>query len=183
MWKSQGERSGLYRGCWSVFQPNLWSLSLTRLAVWGRALSCKRMIPPDSIPGRIDFMACRSTLSHQETNYTSLLFFACVHFQCWTNTFYTTLTSRAIKKQLCGPVRFHYACLLPYRWQYRYLTTVLPAFARNVFYGGYSVFIWLSLIGYIFKIFRIQYFYSDCNLDMKNVYLRKEEKTEQTTAS
>ena len=27
MWKSQGERSGLYGGCWGVSQPNLWSLS------------------------------------------------------------------------------------------------------------------------------------------------------------
>ena len=57
-----------------VCQSNLWSLSLTRLAVWGRALSCKRMIPSDSIPGRFDFMAGSSTLSHQETNHTSLLF-------------------------------------------------------------------------------------------------------------
>ena len=59
--------------------------------------------------------ACSRTFSHQETNYTSLLFIACLHFQCWTNTLYITLTSRAIKKQLCEPVRFHYACLLPYR--------------------------------------------------------------------
>ena len=70
----------------------------------------------DSIPGRFDFMAHRSTLSHKETNHTSLLFVASLHFQCWTKTFYTTLISRAIKKQLCGPVRFHYARLLPYRW-------------------------------------------------------------------
>ena len=94
------------------------SLSLTRLAIWGWTLSCKRVIPSNGIPGCFDFMVCRSTLSHQETKRTSLLFFACLHFQCWTNTLYTTLTSRAIKKQLCGPVRFHYACLLPYRWQY-----------------------------------------------------------------
>ena len=39
MWKSQGERSGLHGGCWSVSQPNFWSLFLTILAVWGRALS------------------------------------------------------------------------------------------------------------------------------------------------
>ena len=124
MWKSQEERSGLYGGCLSVSQSNLLSLSLTRLAVWGRALSCKRKIPSHSIPGRIDFMARRSTLSHQERNPISLLFFACLHFYCWMNTLYTTLTSRALKKQLCVPVRFHYACLLPYRWQYRYITTV-----------------------------------------------------------
>ena len=54
-------------------------------------------------------------LSHQKTNHDFLLFLACLHFQCWTNIFYNTLTSRAIKKQLCEPVRFHYACLLPYR--------------------------------------------------------------------
>ena len=89
---------------------------------------------------------CSCTLSHQETNNTSLHSFACLHFQCWMNTLYTTLTSRAIKKQLCGPVCFHYACLLPYRWQYRYLTTVLPDFARSVFYGWCSIFIWLPLI-------------------------------------
>ena len=117
MRKSQGERSGLYGGCLNFPQPNLRSLSLTRLAVRGRALSCKRMIPSDNIPKRFDFMARRSTLSYQETNHAFLLFFACLHFQCWTNTLYTTLTSRAIKKQLCGPVRFHYACLLPDRWQ------------------------------------------------------------------
>ena len=97
-----------------------------------RALSCKRLTPSDSIPGGFDFMARRSTLSHQETNHTSLLFFLCPDFQCWTNT---------IKRQLCGPVRFHYACLQPYRWQYRYVTTVLPAFAKNGFYGECSVFI------------------------------------------
>ena len=85
----------------SVSQPNLLSLYLTRLTVWGRALSCKRRNPSDSIPGRFDFMARCSILSHQETNRTSLLFFACLHFQCWTNTLYTTLTSRAIKKSLC----------------------------------------------------------------------------------
>ena len=134
MWKSQGERSGLYGGCWSFSQPNLWSLSLTRLTVWGRALLCKRMIPSDSIPGRFEFMACRS---QQETDHTTLLFFACLYFQCWTNTLYTTLTSRAIKKQLCAPVRFHYACLLPHSWQYWYITTMLSAFARNVFYGRF----------------------------------------------
>ena len=86
-------------------------------------------------------MARRSTLRHQRTNHTSLLFFACLHFHCWTNTLYTMLTAKAIKKQLCGLVRFHYACLLPYRWQYRYVTTVLTTFARNMFYGGCSVLI------------------------------------------
>ena len=29
------------------------------------------------------------------------------HFQWWTNTLYTTITSRAIKKQLFGPMLFH----------------------------------------------------------------------------
>ena len=93
MWKSQGERSGLYGECWSVSQPNLWSLSLTRFTEWGRALSCKRIIPSDSIPGRFDFIARSSILSHEETNHTSLLFFTCLHFQCWTNTLYAYLQS------------------------------------------------------------------------------------------
>ena len=146
MWKSQGERSGLYGGCWSVSQPNFWSLSITRLAVWGRALSCKRKIQSGSIPGRFDFMAHRSTLAHQNMNHTSLLFFACLHFQCWASTLYTTLTSRSIKKQVYGPVRFHYACPLSYSCQFRFVTTVFPAFARNVCYCQCSVYIWLSLI-------------------------------------
>ena len=81
-------------------------------------------------------LACSSNLSHKEKNQTSLLFFVFVHFQCWTNTLYTSLISRAIRKQLCGPVRFHYACLLPYGWQYRYVRTMLPTFARNVFMAG-----------------------------------------------
>ena len=64
-------------------------LSLTRLAVWGRSLSCKRLITSNSIPGRFDFMARRTTFSHQETNHACLLFFACLHFQCWMNTLHT----------------------------------------------------------------------------------------------
>ena len=44
--------------------------------------------------------ASSSTLSHEETNHASLLFFICLHFQCRTNTLHTTLTSRTIKKQL-----------------------------------------------------------------------------------
>ena len=93
------------------------------------------------LSGRFDFMTRRSALRHQQTDHTSLLLFCCLYCQCWMNPLYTRLTSRAIKKQLCGPVRFHFACLLPYRWQYRYVTTVLPAFIRNLFYGGCSVLI------------------------------------------
>ena len=43
------------------------------MAVWGWALSCERMIPSESIPEHFDFMARRSTPSHQKTNHTSLL--------------------------------------------------------------------------------------------------------------
>ena len=70
MWKSQGERFGLYGGCWSVSQSNLWSLSLTILAICGQELPYKRVIPSNSIPGCFDFMAHHTTLSHQETNHT-----------------------------------------------------------------------------------------------------------------
>ena len=78
----------------------------------GRALSCKRMIPSDSIPWNFDFMARRSILSHQETNHTALLFFACLHFQCWMNTLYTTLTSRTIKKTTVWTCEFS-QCMSP----------------------------------------------------------------------
>ena len=74
----------------------------------------------------------------KKENYTSLLFSACLHLQCWTNTFYTTFTSRAIDKLMCGPVHFHNACLLLYRWHYRCVTIVLPASKKNVFYGWCS---------------------------------------------
>ena len=116
------------------------------LAIWGQALSWKRTIPSYSNARRFDFTERRSSLIHQETNHTPLLFIICLDFQCCTNRLYTTLTSRSIEKQLCGPVRFHYACLLPYIWQYRYVTTVMPALARNVFYGGCSDFISLPLM-------------------------------------
>ena len=76
--------------------------------------------------------ASHHSVTKKGTTPTSLLFFLCLHFQCWTNTLYTMLTSRAVKK-LCGPLRFHFACLVPYRRKYRYVTAVLPAFARNVF--------------------------------------------------
>ena len=140
----------------NVFLQVAKNIEVTRGKIWivWRMFNCLpakslKFIPHQigSILGRFDFMASRSTLSHQETNHSYLLFFSCLHFQCWTNTLYITLTSRAIKKQLCGPVRFHYACLLLYRLQYRYLTTMLPAFAKNVFFGWCSVFIWLPLIG------------------------------------
>ena len=110
----KGEDKDCTEDVGSISHPNILSLSLTKLTVWGRALAWKRMFPSDSIPGRLYFMARRSMLSHQETNHTSLLLFACLNFQFWTNTLHITLSSRAIKKQLCGPVRFYYACLLPY---------------------------------------------------------------------
>ena len=74
--------------------------------------------------------ACSSTLSHQETNHTSLLFFACIHFQCWTNRLHTRLTSTGNKETT---VRFHYACLLPYIWQQWRLVTHLIRWAHQYF--------------------------------------------------
>ena len=35
MWKSQGERSGLHGGCWSVSKPNLWKLILHQTGSMG----------------------------------------------------------------------------------------------------------------------------------------------------
>ena len=101
---------------------------------------------PTALQGVLTLWRVATLSVNQETNHISLIFFACLHFQCWTNTLCTTLTFRVIKKQACGPVRFHYACLLPYRCEYRYVTTVLPDFARNMFYGGFPLFIWLALI-------------------------------------
>ena len=95
----------------------------------------KKMNMPDSFLGRFDFMARRSSLSHQETNYTSLLSSISIldehilHYAHLQNNKATTVLTCAISR------------LLPYRWQYRYVTTVLPVFVRNVFYGECSVFI------------------------------------------
>ena len=36
------------------------------------------------------------------------------------------------KETTVWTMRFHYACLLPYGWQYRYVTTVLPVFLRGI---------------------------------------------------
>ena len=76
------------------------------------------------------------------------------------------------KKQLWGHMHFHYACLVPYSWQYRYVTTVLPVFARNVFYSGCSVLIWLSLIftpcsAYKYNKRNSYNFWTYANLQMK----------------
>ena len=139
---SQGERSVLYGGCWSVSQPNLCRLSLIRLAVWGRALSSVRH-------HSMAFWLCRVFMHSQPTrnepHLSALLCLPPFPMLDEHPLHYIHLQSNKEKK-LCGTVSFHYACLLPYRWQYRYVTTVLPAFAKYVFYGASSVFIWLSLI-------------------------------------
>ena len=77
MWKSQGERFELYGGCCSVSQEYLWSLSLTRLTIWGRALSCKRMIPSDRILGLLTLwrVAPSATLKRTTPLSSSLLAF------------------------------------------------------------------------------------------------------------
>ena len=98
------------------------------MTVCGRSLSCKRMIPSDSIPGRFDSIACSTPQTPRiERNLSAILYLP--PFPMLEE--HTTLTSRAIQKQLCEPVRFHYACVLPYICQYRYITTMLPDFARN----------------------------------------------------
>ena len=148
MWKSHGERYGMYGGCWKCFPAKSLKLIPHHFGSMGTGVIMQK---DDFVRQHSRAFWLYGASQHPQPlkkNHASLLFFACFHFQCWTNTLYTTLTSRAIKKQLCGPVRFHYACLLPYIWQYRYIT-VLPAFARNMFYGGCSVFIWLPLIGLV----------------------------------
>ena len=96
---SQGERFGLYGGCWSVSQPNLWSLiSPNCQYVDGRYIA-KGWFRRTAFQSGFT-LSHRSTHNHQGTNHTPLLFFACLHFQCWAKTICTTLTSRAIKKTL-----------------------------------------------------------------------------------
>ena len=95
MWNSQGEKSGLYRGCWSVSQPNLWSLYPTGLAVRGQALSCKQMIPSDSIPGHGHIAAtkkrttslCCSSLLASISNIGQIYFTLSSPPEQWRNNF------------------------------------------------------------------------------------------------
>ena len=139
---SQGKRSGLYGGCWSVSQWNLWSLSLTRLAVWRRAFSCKRMIPSDSIPGRFDFMARRRTLSHQETNHLSALLRLLPFSMLYEHTLhYAHLQSN--KETTVWTCSFS-LCMSPTLQMA--VTIRNNSVASNVFYRGCSLFIWLHLI-------------------------------------
>ena len=72
MWKSQWGKSGLRRVCWSVSQPNLWSLSLTRLAVWGGRYNAKEWFRPTAFHG-FWLIARRNNLNQRETNHISLL--------------------------------------------------------------------------------------------------------------
>ena len=58
------------------------------------------------------------------------------------------VTSRAMKKQLRGYVRFHSAYLLPYIWLYPYVTTVLPAFAMNVLWRVFGFHLTAHHISY-----------------------------------
>ena len=51
MWNFQMERYGLFRGCWSVSEANLWSLSLTRLAVWDGCYHAKGWFRPTTFQG------------------------------------------------------------------------------------------------------------------------------------
>ena len=113
-----------------------------QIASMGTGIITQKMIPSDSIPGRFDFIACSSTVSNQETNHSSLLFITCPHFLCWTNTLYTMLTSRAIRKQLWPYVLS--LCTSPI--QQLAVSISNNIVARNVFYGGYSVLISLPFM-------------------------------------
>ena len=149
MWKTQGETFGLYRWCSSVSQPNFWSHPSPYWQYGDGRNHTKGWFHTTTFQVVLTLWCVAAPKKRTTPLCSSLL----GSFPNTGRTLYSTLTFRAIKKQLCGPVRFHYACLLSYRWQNRYLTTVLPAFARNVFYGGSSVFIWLSLIFYTFLAF------------------------------
>ena len=134
----QGERSGCTEDV-EVFPSK--SLKPISHQIWqygDRNYHAKVRFRPTEIQGVLTLWRLAAP-SATKKRATSLCF--SFHFQCWSNTLYTTLTSRAIKKEPYAHVHFNYTCLLPYRWQYQYLTTVLPAYARNVFYGRCSVFI------------------------------------------
>ena len=53
MWKSQGERSWLHGKCSSVFLPNFWSLSLTRLEYGDARCHEKRWFRPTAFQGAL----------------------------------------------------------------------------------------------------------------------------------
>ena len=78
---------------------------------------------------------CSSTLSHQETKTTPLCSSLLASISNAGQTHFTLCSPpEQYRKKLYGRVRFHYACLLP--WQYRYVTTVLPALWGMCFMAG-----------------------------------------------
>ena len=126
----------------NVFLQVAETVEVTREQIWAvrTMLKCFPTKSPKLIPRQIDSMG-RGVIMQKDDSVRQhsrafWLYGASQHLQLPRNELhlsallYTTLTSRSIKKQLCGPVCFHYECLLSYRWQYRYATTVLPAFKQ-----------------------------------------------------
>ena len=104
MWKSQGERSGIYGGC-CVFPSQLYEAYASPDWPYGDGrYHAEGWFLPAAFQGVLTLW--RIAVPTAIKKRTSLLFFACLHFQFWTNILYTTLTSRAINKQLSGLVSY-----------------------------------------------------------------------------
>lgn len=137
-----GSVKGKDLGCsQDVFQSNLRSLCLTKLALWGWTL-CKRMIPYISIPGHFDFIVRHSFCYNEfcvflhplppikEPQLSTLLCLLPFSMLDEHIFHYTHLQrNNETTVQTC-------AFLLPNRWQYCYIITVLSTFERHMFYGG-----------------------------------------------
>ena len=104
-------------------------------------LSCKRLIPSESIQGVLTLwrVATPSVTKKRTTPLCSFLLASISNTGRKNLHHVHLLNNKETTVWTC-------ACLLPYRLQYRYVTKVLPAFVRNVFCGGYSVFVSLPLI-------------------------------------
>ena len=125
-----------YLGCKEDVEVFLSQISDAHpLPDWQYGYRPKEWISPTAFQGVLTLWRV-SAPSATKTNHTSLLFFVCLHFQCWTNTPLHYAHIQSNKETTVCTREFYYACLLVYRWQYRYVITLLPVFARNVFIAG-----------------------------------------------
>ena len=144
MWKSQGERSRLCGGCWSVlsqiseaYSSIDWQYGDGRYHVKG----CFRSTTFQDILTLWHVAAPSATKKRTTPLCSSLL--ASIPNAGQNTLDYTYLQSN--KETTAWTYAFSLCRSPKMVVSIRRLSTVLPSFARNVFYSGCSVFIWLPL--------------------------------------
>ena len=132
-----GNHKGKDLGCTEdveVFSRQSLKLNPHQIAVWRRAFSCKRWFRPTAFQGHTQ-QTCVFQHPQPPRNepHLSALLWLPPFPMLGEHTLYNAYlqSNKETTVWICA---------------YRYVTTVLSAFARNVFYGGCSLLIWLPLI-------------------------------------